>query len=46
VHEDGGVENPPDGRVPCTCWYTNVPSNLSKAVWDRQRRRVSTPAEN
>jgi len=30
--------------VPSTCWYTNVRSNVSKAVWDRLRRRVATDA--
>ena len=30
--------------VPSTCWYTNVRSNVSKAVWDRLRRRVAAEA--
>jgi hypothetical protein len=31
--------------VPSTCWYTNVRSNVSKAVWDRLRRRVAAEAK-
>jgi len=30
--------------VPSTCWYTNVRSNVPKAVWDRLRRRVAAEA--
>ncbi len=30
--------------VPSTCWYTNVRSNVSKAVWDRVRRQVAADA--
>jgi hypothetical protein len=30
--------------VPSTGWYTNVRSNVSKAVWDRLRRRVAAEA--
>jgi 5-methylcytosine-specific restriction endonuclease McrA len=30
--------------VPSTCWYTNVRSNVSRAVWDRLRRRVAADA--
>jgi hypothetical protein len=30
--------------VPSTCWYTNVRSNVSKAVWDRLRRKVAAAA--
>ena len=30
--------------VPSTCWYTNVRSNVSKAVWDRLRRHVAADA--
>ena len=30
--------------VPSTCWYTNVRSNVSKAVWDGLRRRVASEA--
>jgi hypothetical protein len=30
--------------VPSTCWYTNVRSNVPKAVWDRLRRRVAADA--
>ena len=30
--------------VPSTCWYTNVRSNVSKAVWDGLRRRVAAEA--
>jgi hypothetical protein len=32
--------------VPSTCWYTNVRSNVSKAVWDRLRRQVAAAAGN
>jgi len=30
--------------VPSTCWYTNVRSNVPKAVWDRLRRQVAADA--
>ena len=30
--------------VPSTCWYTNVRSNVSKAVWDGLRRQVAAEA--
>ena len=30
--------------VPSSCWYTNVRSNVSTAVWDRLRRKVATEA--
>jgi hypothetical protein len=30
--------------VPSTCWYTNVRSNVPKAVWDGLRRRVAADA--
>jgi hypothetical protein len=30
--------------VPSTCWYTNVRSNVSQAVWDGLRRRVAAEA--
>jgi hypothetical protein len=30
--------------VPSTCWYTNVRSNVAKAVWDRLRRQVAADA--
>jgi hypothetical protein len=30
--------------VPSSCWYTNVRSNVPKAVWDRLRRRVAAEA--
>jgi 5-methylcytosine-specific restriction endonuclease McrA len=30
--------------VPSTCWYANVRSNVSQAVWDRLRRRVAAEA--
>jgi len=32
--------------VPSTCWYTNVRSNVSKAVWDRLRGEVAADAGN
>jgi hypothetical protein len=32
--------------VPSTCWYTNVRSNVSKAVCDRLRRRVAAQTGN
>jgi 5-methylcytosine-specific restriction endonuclease McrA len=30
--------------VPSTRWYTNVRSNVPKAVWDRLRRQVAAEA--
>jgi hypothetical protein len=30
--------------VPSTCWYTNVRSYVSKAVWDWLRRQVAADA--
>jgi hypothetical protein len=30
--------------VPSTCWYINLRSNASKAVWGRLRRRVAAEA--
>jgi hypothetical protein len=32
--------------VPSTCWYTNVRSNVSKAVWDRLRRQGFAEADH
>jgi hypothetical protein len=45
LHDDGGVETRLTVElVPSTCWYTNVRSNVSKAVWDRPRRQVAADA--
>ena len=30
--------------VPSTCWFTNVRSHVSRAVWDRLRRQVAEAA--
>jgi len=43
--DDGGVQTPLTVElVPSTCWYTNVRSNVSGAVWDRLRRQVAADA--
>jgi hypothetical protein len=47
VRDDGGVETRLTVElVPSTCWYTNVRSHVSKAVWDRLRSQVAAAAGN
>lgn len=43
--DNGGVETRLTVElVPSTCWYKNVRSQVSKAVWDRLRRQVAAEA--
>jgi hypothetical protein len=45
--DDGGVPTRLTVElVPSTCWYTNVRSNVAKAVRDRLRRQVAAQAGN